>query len=329
MPKEDLLSQEVRQQRRALQLAVGTAGCLLLLVASATWQWRVAESERALKVEQLRQAQINESGQLGAQAREAAARGNVELANILLSRALPKDLAAPDRPLATSAAAAMVPVLAADSLRVRFLVGHTAAVTRMTFSPDGTRILTVSDDKTARVWDASTGLCLLILEDGQIMIHSAAFSADGSRVIASARDGTKLAWSATSGAPLESVPNDDESASAAVRLGRDDKKLVVAPEGHARIVDAATGVELMVLGSNEGFISGGEFNPDGSRVVTSSFNDSITIWDAATGKPIRVLKGVTDEFRPIFGPDGRKILGDVHVDPGTQPDASLGQRRHG
>lgn len=47
MPKEDLLSEEVRQQRRARRLATGAALSLLVLAAAAVWQWREAESERA------------------------------------------------------------------------------------------------------------------------------------------------------------------------------------------------------------------------------------------------------------------------------------------
>jgi hypothetical protein len=42
MPKEDLLSQEVRQQRRALTLATTAAALLLVLFGLATWQWQRA-----------------------------------------------------------------------------------------------------------------------------------------------------------------------------------------------------------------------------------------------------------------------------------------------
>ncbi len=46
IPKEDLLSEEVRQQRRALRLAWSAAGSLLVLAVLAGWQWQVATAQR-------------------------------------------------------------------------------------------------------------------------------------------------------------------------------------------------------------------------------------------------------------------------------------------
>ncbi len=55
IPKEDLLSEEVRQQRRALRLAWGAAALLLALAGAAGWQWKTAaDAERAaLRAEQI------------------------------------------------------------------------------------------------------------------------------------------------------------------------------------------------------------------------------------------------------------------------------------
>ncbi len=46
MPKEDLLSLEVRQQRRALTLAWSAAASLLVLAGLAGWQWQSATAQR-------------------------------------------------------------------------------------------------------------------------------------------------------------------------------------------------------------------------------------------------------------------------------------------
>eukprot|EP01043_Picozoa_sp_COSAG02_P112080 COSAG02_NODE_48263_length_335_cov_0.652542_1_plen_111_part_11 len=55
------------------------------------------------------------------------------------------------------------------------LEGHTGWVSSASFSPDGQHIVTASDDKTARVWDAQTGACKQVLEGHTGTVRSASF----------------------------------------------------------------------------------------------------------------------------------------------------------
>ncbi len=57
MPKEDLLSQEVRQQRRALRLAVGAAVSLLVLAVAATAAGILAYREQQEAITQRNRAE--------------------------------------------------------------------------------------------------------------------------------------------------------------------------------------------------------------------------------------------------------------------------------
>lgn len=57
MPKDDLLSQEVRQQRKALALAWSAVGSLLVLAMFAGWQWSVAVERERVAIEQRQFAQ--------------------------------------------------------------------------------------------------------------------------------------------------------------------------------------------------------------------------------------------------------------------------------
>src|SRR5262249_8694880 len=59
MPKEDLLSQELRQQRRALRLAGSAAASLLFLAGLAGWQWNAAIDQRRIAEAQRDRAEHN------------------------------------------------------------------------------------------------------------------------------------------------------------------------------------------------------------------------------------------------------------------------------
>ena len=53
---------------------------------------------------------------------------------------------------------------AATGAEVAVLKGHENWVSSAAFSPDGTRVVTASRDKTARVWDSATGAGNVVLK---------------------------------------------------------------------------------------------------------------------------------------------------------------------
>ena len=57
------------------------------------------------------------------------------------------------------------------------------------FSPDGTRVVTGSEDGSARVFDATTGTELSRQDHGGT-VNAVAFSPDGTRVATSSEDGS-------------------------------------------------------------------------------------------------------------------------------------------
>ena len=65
------------------------------------------------------------------------------------------------------------------------------------FSPDGKRIVTASEDKTARVWDAASGKPIgEPLKGHEACGDSAAFSPDGKRIVTASDDKTARVWDA-------------------------------------------------------------------------------------------------------------------------------------
>jgi hypothetical protein len=66
--------------------------------------------------------------------------------------------------------------------RVLTLRGHTRLVHTVVFSPDGQRLATGSDDRTAKIWDPVSGQELLTLAGHDGAVLGVAFSSDGHRL---------------------------------------------------------------------------------------------------------------------------------------------------
>src|SRR5262245_51527517 len=63
------------------------------------------------------------------------------------------------------------------------LEGHFEKLLDASFSPDGTKIVTASFDKTAKVWDVSTGKLLFSIDGHASSVASASFSPDGTKIV--------------------------------------------------------------------------------------------------------------------------------------------------
>ena len=69
----------------------------------------------------------------------------------------------------------------------------------MVFSPDSSKIISGSDDKTVKIWDALSGQLDNTLTDHNSWIWSVAFSPDSSKIVSGSRENTIKIWDALSG----------------------------------------------------------------------------------------------------------------------------------
>jgi len=77
--------------------------------------------------------------------------------------------------------------------------GHSGWVYAVAISPDGSRVVSVSDDKTMRVWNIATGVCEKILEGHSHGVTAVAISHDGSRAVSGLIDNTVQVWNIATG----------------------------------------------------------------------------------------------------------------------------------
>lgn len=160
------------------------------------------------------------------------------------------------------------------------LSGHEGNVLSANYSPDGKRIVTVSEDRTAKVWDAKTGKELLAFKGHADGLTSAEFSPDGNRLLIVSKDGTAKVWDANSGQQVSSLGGEGLSLSEAVwspdgkRIGTADKK-----EG-AQLWDAESGAKISVMTGQLGAMRSIRFSQDGNRCLALCADNSIRVWNS-------------------------------------------------
>ncbi|KAJ7861893.1 hypothetical protein B0H13DRAFT_1726283 [Mycena leptocephala] len=190
---------------------------------------------------------------------------------------------------------------------------HTDWVCSVAFSPDGTRIVSGSDDETICIWNAATGEAVgTPLEGHTDWVHSVAFSPDGTRIVSGSDDETIRIWNAATGeavgTPLEGHTHWVRS----VAFSPDGTRIVSGSDDETiRIWNAATGEAVGTpLEGHTDSVCSVAFSPDGTRIVSGSDDETIRIWNAATGEAVGTpLEGHTHSVRSVaFSPDGTRIV---------------------
>ena len=112
-----------------------------------------------------------------------------------------------------------------------------------------------------------------------------------------------------------------------VSYSPDGQRLVTASyDNTARIWDASTGRQLLILRGHSGPVVCATFSPDGKRIATGSFDKTARIWDVTTGRQLLVLRH-QDRVRSVgFSPDGRELVTGSYDHTARVWDASTGQQ---
>jgi WD40 repeat protein len=163
------------------------------------------------------------------------------------------------------------------------------------FSPNAKRVLTVSDDGTARLWDLDTGRQLQVFyqPDGESM-NSAWFSPDGTEIVTSSNDGTARLWNVAAGTLVQTFGGPDHSPVYNAAFSRNGQLVVTCSADAATIWSTQTGQPLTEFQSRTP-LSDCEFNPDGSEVVMAGGDGQTRIFSTELDGGITKLKEIAEQ----------------------------------
>ncbi|MBI2898510.1 MAG: hypothetical protein HYY06_33470, partial [Deltaproteobacteria bacterium] len=296
-------------ERRDRRLVAGTVAAVVAVVGAfallAGVQWQAAErSERAARAREAEAQRERARAMVQALVAEARRRRmeHQPAEALALLRAAAKRAARPNEVAAVESAGLFD--LAASALPI-VLEGHTDVFGSVAFSPDGTRVATASEDRTARLWDAGTGALLHVFQGHTDVVESVAFSPDATRVATASEDRTARLWDAGTGALLHVLQGHTDVVHS-IDFSPDGTRVATASgDRTVRLWDAGTGALLHTLEGHTDVVESVAFSPDGTRVATASADRTARLWDVGTGALLRALEGHTEVVYSIdFSPDG-------------------------
>ncbi len=192
--------------------------------------------------------------------------------------------------------------------------GHEGPIEALSWSPDGTKIASASDDGTVRIWDVHTGKTLLVYRDHtpQARFTAVAWSPNGKRIVSGDDRGHVQIWDALTGQLLLNYSGHHDDSVTFVSWSHDSNYVASSGyKGIARIWNAQTGRTIASIpGTENGSVTGSGNNPiyavvwsrNSSLVAIASY-DTIQVWDLSTGKP----QQLGDGYHPSAHPSNKEF----------------------
>jgi eukaryotic-like serine/threonine-protein kinase len=183
---------------------------------------------------------------------------------------------------------------------------HAGEVWSVTFSPDGRKLASGSDDRTAKVWDAATGRELLTLAGHAEWVYGVAFSPDGRRLATASGDSTAKLWDADTGELLNTFKGHTMRVNAAVFSPDGGRLYTGSDDGTVRVWETAMGREVVAFKGLDDRIRSLAVSPDGNQVVAAGGSYNVMLWDTKTWQRRQSIKAHTDWVAAVkFSPDGK------------------------
>jgi WD40 repeat protein len=307
LPKDELVGEDLRQNRRVRRLARGAVALLTLLAVLAGGAAVMAVRQRDTARNQARIATSRLLAARSAALHDGDLLGAVRL-GIAAMRVAPTREAGDNllRYGGNQALVGLLPSPQHKSSGIRF----DQAVFQLAWSPDGRTLATSALGGTITLWDTATRRARATTPRDPYGVHMMAFSPDG-RTLATVRGAIRL-WDPVTLRPLATLSGQFSST---IAYSPDSRTLAVGTAhasasggGIVQLWDLATRRRIAALDGRSDSVHAVAYSPSGRILAAGGGDGTVLVWDAATRQPRATLTGHTDRVVGItFTRDGRTM----------------------
>ncbi|MGE5186281.1 MAG: hypothetical protein ACM31C_29705, partial [Acidobacteriota bacterium] len=183
---------------------------------------------------------------------------------------------------------------------------HTGRVRCALYSHDGQRAFTAGGGDAIAIWDVRSGERVATLQGGSGFVDCA-LSADGELLAAGDGHGVVRVWNVRSTELVRELTGQQGPTETVRFIPGSDRVVAASLDGTAAVWSLGTG-KLVYKVASDGPVSWAEASHDGRYLVTAS-DRTATLWDAASGRRVRVLAGHAAAVNTaMFSPDGKYVV---------------------
>ena len=229
-----------------------------------------------------------ESGQLkGVVARTSDVVLDIAVRPIQKASADPATQAGPPafNELAIASADGLIRIVNTDTMaETRTISNHADWVTAIAWSDDGTRIVSASRDKSAKVFDANSGELLVSYSGHAAAVRGVAFLPDGKQVFSTGTDKKLHRWEVEAAKKVTEVAVGGE----AYKIVRGETFVFVSgADNQLRRIDQSTNKITHTLSGYQDWVLTTSYHAGTNRIAGGAMNGEIRLWNATDGTLIR------------------------------------------
>ncbi|OQY24033.1 MAG: hypothetical protein B6I35_02455 [Anaerolineaceae bacterium 4572_32.2] len=296
---------QAERERRRRRTILALAGGLVIAIVLAIFAFNARATAQ-------REAAVNHSLVLAANAQQAQDTGETDLALALALEAVSIDQPPPEARRTLSAIA-----LGPGTRAV--IRGHNDAVKGVAFGAGGETALSGSCGKLDSdgacvqgeliLWELGTGTELRRFDGHTGWVNAVAFSPDRGTALSGSGDGLLILWDVSTGEQIRCFAGHTGGVNS-VAFSADGQTALSGSDDTTLILwNVATGEQIRRFQGHTGGVNSVAFSADGQTALSGSDDTTLILWDVSTGEQIRRFEGHINEVEGVvFHPDGRTML---------------------